>query len=301
MRKLLGLTLLWIAFIAPDVVQAASRFAVCTVTCTWDNTDTSMWCATDTGCTGASAPTSADDVTLNANTCVGGVTCTITTFAGTISINTLIQSACTASTTGCILDASANNTSFTIAGTNCYVNTGSGTRTLNMGNGTWTCSGNSAVWNIVASMTLNSNSSTLAFTGAAASARSFTGGGKTYNIVTISAAGSNANTFTFQTGNNTFNTLTIAAPNRISSNTTTQTITTLTNVTGSSSQQVLFTTFNGNSTISSANNWTCEWCGIQGYTFSGGGTFSAPNSFNFGNNSGITITPPLGGSRFIGG
>jgi len=305
MNKLFGLFLLALAFLTPDLVQAANRFAVCTTTCTWDNSSTAMWSTTTGGATGASAPSSVDDVILDAATCVGGTTCTITTFAGTISVNSLTQSACTASTAGCILDGSANNTNFTISGNAGYVNNGSGTRTLNMGSGTWALSSNTTQWSVVASMTLNAGTSTLAFTGASATGRTVDGGGKTYSTITVSAIGTGIGQFQIN-NSNTIGTLTITAPNRISiQNGTTQTITTLTNVSGTSSNPVLVT---GNSsfgvgTISSANNWTCNWCAITMMTFSGGGTFSATNSFDLKGNTGITITAPSGGGggRIIGG
>lgn len=311
MRKLFGLFVLALAFL-PSEVWAAPRFAVCTTTCTWDNSSTAMWSATSGGATGASAPTSADTVTLDAATCVGGTTCTITTFAGTISILSLTMSACTASTAGCILEASTNNTNFVLSNSvSSYVNTGSGTRTLNMGTGTWTLSGNEASWNIVASATLSAASSTIAFTTTTGTinARSFTGAGKTYGTVTISSP-SVGGVFNFG-GANTIGTLTISAPNRIFfPQGTTTTVTNLTNISGSSSAQTLFGTSNvsfGTTTISSANNFTCDWCGFNLVAFSGGGTFTGSNSFSFGGgNSGITITAPSGGGgggggRIIGG
>ena len=310
MKKLFGLALLALAFLAPDLAQAAARFAVCSTTCTWDNTSTAMWSTTSGGATGASAPTSADSVTLDANTCVGGTTCTITTFSGTISVIGISMGACTASTSGCILDASVNNTNFTIsgAGSAALNNNGAGTRTLNMGSGTWTLSSSGATWNVNSSATLNAGTSTIAFTGSggAGTNRTFTGGGKTYSTVTVASA--TGGVFSVGDGSNTIGTLTISAPNKvIFPQGLTNTITTFTNVTGTSSQQVAFTSGNqpfGTTTISSANNWTCTWCVINLFAFTGGGTFTATNSFDAGGgNTGITITPPSagGGGRIIGG
>ena len=307
MNKLFGLFLLAIACWAPDVAQAAARFAVCTTTCTWDNSSTAMWSTTSGGATGASAPTSADDVTLDANTCVGGTTCTITTFSGTISVSTLTMSACTASTSGCILAANTNNTNFIISGSSGYVNNGAGTRTLNMGTGTWTFSAASTRWLTNASATYSAASSTIVFTGT--TGNTFTGGGKTYGTLSFPAI-SNSGSASQNVINdaNTFATLTIAAPNRISlQGNVTQTVTTMTNVTGSSSQQVLIAGSIGNNqqgTLSSANNWTCTWCAISMMVFTGGGTFTGTNSFDLLGNSGITITAPSGGGgggRIIGG
>lgn len=307
MKKLLAAFLLWSAFLLPIPADAAARFAVCTTTCTWDNSSTAMWSATSGGATGASAPVAGDDVTLDAATCVGGTTCTITTFAGTISINSLVMSACTATTAGCILDASANNTNFTIAASgNAYINTGSGTRTLNMGSGTWTLSGNIAVWNIASSATLNAGTSTLTFTGTGGTGRkTFNGGTKTYSTVSFVSSTS----ATEITNAATIGTLTIAAGNVILlPGSLTLTVTTFTNISGSSSAQTLFISnsiSNGIATTSSANNWSCSWCGFGYTTWSGGGTFTATNSADYKANTGISITAPsVGGGgvpRFIGG
>lgn len=303
MNKLFGLFILALACWAPDLAQAAARFAVCTTTCTWDNSSTAMWSTTSGGATGASAPTSSDDVTLDAATCVGGTTCTITTFAGTISINSLTMSACTASTSGCILEASTNNTNFTIAGS--HTNTGAGARTINMGTGTWTFTGASSLWNVNASLTLSAASSTINLSSGSPAVRQFVGGAKTYGTVIISGGANSFLTLTSAAG--TFGTFTVGAPNRIWMPAgQTHTFTTITTVTGTSSTPVLFaSTGNTAVTFSSPNNWTCDWCGFSYTTFSGGGTFSASNSLSFGNNTGITISPPSGGGggggRIIGG
>lgn len=256
---------------------------------TWDAADTTHWAASSGGAGGASVPGAGDDATFDANSSGGTVT---VNFGGTISLTNLTFGAF-----GGTLDFSANNNSITLSGN---VNgSGTGTRTFNMGNGTWTLTANSASWTFttVTNLTFNANSSTIAFTGSNATGRTFAGGGLTYNIVTVSAIGTGIGSWSI-TGANTISTLTISAPNRISvPNGVTQTVTTLTNVAGSSSQQVLF---QGNlsfgvGTFSSANNWTGDWCGFAGMTFSGGGTFTATNSFNFGGNTGVTITAPSGG------
>jgi hypothetical protein len=301
MNKLFGLFLLALACWAPDVAQAANRFAVCTTTCTWDNTSTAMWSTTSGGATGASAPTTADVAILDAATCVGGTTCTVTTFAGTITVNELSMDACTASTAGCILEASTNNTNFTITGGNGFHSTGSGTRTLNMGSGTWTLSNSFTVWNVASTITINAGTSTIAATGNAGV--TFTGGGKTYSTVTLAAV-SNPGAHTFN-NNNTFGTLTIAAPNRIQLGTATQTVTTLTNVSGTSTSQVFFAgnVLFGAGVLSIGNAWVCDWCGFTMVTRSGAGSATATNSANLNGNTGITISPPAGagGGRIIGG
>ena len=78
----------------------------------------------------------------------------------------------------------------------------SNTRTITMGSGTWTIT-NTNGWNIttITSLTFNTNTSTLNFTGSAAV---FAGGGLTYNIVSFTGGGA-----TTMSGTNTFATLTI--------------------------------------------------------------------------------------------
>jgi len=300
MKKYLFLIALWLAFLIPDLAQAANRFLTCATTCTLDASNTAIW-GTVSGGTGASVPGSGDDVIFDAGTCVGGTTCTGTFGAGyNPTWLSLTMSACTATTSGCIIDANTNTNTITLTSATGYVNSGSGTRTLS--GGTWVLSGTTTTWNLAASATVT-NSPSVNFSSSSGNSRSFTGGGKTWGTITVGASGSNPNGFTFQSGNNTINTLTITPPNRISINNATNTVTTMTNIVGSSSQEVLFSTFNGTSTFAITNNFSCSWCGIQGYTFSGG-THSAPNSFDFGGNSGIAITAPSaggGGGRIIGG
>ena len=296
MKKLLGVFLLWIAFLASDFAHAASRFLTCLTACTITAADTSIW-GTSSGGTGASVPGSGDDVILDAGTCVGGGTCTATMGAAyNPTWLTFTQSACTATTTGCIFDANPNTNTITLTAANGYANTGSGTRTTS--GGTWVLSNNGAIWNIATSATItNSPSVNFSGTGGTASRRFLGAGTKVYGTITV-AAGSAAWNMT-GTGN-TITTLTIGAGQRIMFPAgATTTVTTFTNVSGSSSTPTVFLTespTNGVATISSANNWTCDWCGFGGMTFSGGGTFSATNAANYGNNTNIIINAPSGGA-----
>ena len=108
-----------------------------------------------------------------------------------------------------------------------------------MGNGTWTLSGASALLNFqgATNFTFNANSSTITFTGTVSGTKRLLGGNKTFNNFSTAASG-----YSLQISQaNTFNTFTVAAPNRIlfPGNTTT-TITTLTNISASVSNPVLF-------------------------------------------------------------
>lgn len=311
MKHFLRLAALLACLIAPSAADAAARFLVaCTTACTWDNSSTTIWSTTSGGAPGSAAPVAADTVTLDANSCVGGVTCTITVNAN-LSISSLTMGACTASTTGCILDFSANNNNITLALSGTAVSlTGSGTRTLNMGNGTWTLSAFGAVWDntTVTNETLNANSSTILYSATSTLiARSLIGGaGKTYATVTISSPSSFTNDAPFNISTSftigTFN------PNgplwmRLA-NASTLTITNAFTWTGTATSPfVLDGGTGGTATISSANNGTMAFAVPMGIIFSGGGTFTCTSCFNMGSNTGITITGPTGGGggRIIGG
>lgn len=299
---------LLLALLFAAQADAASRFGVCVTACTWDASDTTMWSATSGGTTGASVPGSGDTVTFDAATCVGGVTCTITVNA-TINVTSITAGACTASTTGCILDFSVNNNNVT-ASTVSF--SGSGTRNIKGGTGTWTITSGAAA-NVydnttVTNETLAFTTTTLTFSANTTSQRAFNGGGKSYGTVNI-ASNSNHASFRITGGNNTFGTLTVAAGTAIlfGANTT-QTITNAFALAGTSSLPILIapdSMSTGGITISTPSGTaTLDWGGAVRATFSGGATFNATNSLDFGGNSGITITPPStggGGGRIIGG
>jgi hypothetical protein len=319
MKKLFGLALLALAFLAPDLAQAASRFAICSTTCTWDNTSTAMWSATSGGATGASAPVVGDTVTLDANTCVGGTTCTITTFAGTVSATTITWGACTASTTGCIIDASVNNTNFTLnssGGTSGLFNgSGTGTRKWLAGTGTYSFTDTSASAQVNMSTTTNDQGSvfsgaTWTFSGTSTNTRNFNGGGFSYGPTTFNANTSRGGLLV--TGNNTFASMTVGAPSYIQfGNGNTQTITGALSITGGSSTAI--TTIASNSadstaTISLGSASTGSWAALRAIVTSGASNLTISNCFDLGRNTlanGGTCTAPVvgGGSvpRTIGG
>lgn len=263
---------------------------------TWDAATTTNWAATSGGAGGQSVPGSGDAVIFDASS--GGGTVTVN-FGGLITIQSLTMGAFTGT-----LDFATNNNSITLTASGGFSGTGTGIRTFNMGDGTWTLSDNATIWNLatVTNLTFNANGSTLAFTGTGGTtSRRFTGGGRTYNVVTV-ASGTAA---FLASGANTIATLTIAAGNRVAfPSGTTTTITTLTGISGSGSTPTLFygdNPTNGAATISSANNFTLDYGGMSGMTFSGGGTFAANNSYDFGGNTGITITAPSGGGATVVG
>lgn len=303
MKKLFGLALLALAFFVPVSAEAAARFAVCITTCTWNNDGIAtgiMWATTSGGTVGAAAPVAADQVTFDAATCVGGTTCTITTFAGTISVTSINFSACTASTAGCILDASVNNTNFTIGGSG-FSNSGSGLRTINMGNGTWDLtqsSGNVWLQGGATNLTLNKNGSTLQFSGTSTTAiKSITFGTFSYNIVTF---GSTLGGYSIS-GAPTIATWNITAPTAVTfASGMTATITNALAITGSSGNAVgLISSTTGTAyTLALGAASTCTWCAIRDMTNTTS-SFTLTNSFDLGHNiftGGGSISPPSGGS-----
>ncbi len=287
--------------------EAANRFWV-GGTGTWDASDTTHWASTSGGAGGASVPVAGDTVTFDGSS--GGGTVTVN--HASLNIFSLTMSAFTGT-----LDFAANDNNITLTSTgNAFSSTGSGTRTLNMGDGTWTISAAYAIWSVNGStnFTLNANGSTLLFSSTAPSGRQIdlitTGTGNvgtgTLNAVTLAAASSPGSTrFFINSGTATIGTLSVGAGNTIQIPISmTLAVTSAMTWTGTASLPIgiLASTVQASATLSSANNLTCIYCAMSRITFSGGGAATATNSFDLGNNSGITITAPAaGGARVIGG
>lgn len=256
-----------------------------------DGSTTTHIAATSNGAGGASYPGSGDTLTLDSNSGGGTVT---------FAADHTLQSFSMSSFTGTV-DNSANNNNITLTNnTGTVFNaSGSATQTLNMGNGVWTVSGTAALWNTVNNnLTLNANSSTLRFTGVAATERLQTLGNKTYNIIDFDGVGayrvSSTGTITsLVLGPGVSLQVPSITINGISSTATLSSPATLT-----SNNYGTAVTVSGNATFTISN------CAIKDLTFSGGNTRTANNSFNLGNNSGITINAPSGGgsnpARVIG-
>ena len=88
-----------------------------------------------------------------------------------------------------------------------FSSSNSNTRTITMGSGTWTLSGTGTVWDTstATGLTLNQDTSTILLSDTSTTARTFSGGGRTYNNLTIGGA-TGTSTLTF-TGANTFGTI----------------------------------------------------------------------------------------------
>lgn len=254
---------------------------------TWDNSNTANWGTASNGVGApASAPTSSDTVTFDGNS--GGGTVTVN---ATIAISSLTTSAFTGT-----IDFSANNNNINIGQVTPAVagwtDSGTGAHTVNMGNGTWSIDATSNPISFSgANLTLVANSSTISVTARANANRTFAGNAKTYNSVTFNGAASSLMSLT---GANTFSTLTLTNQIIVGAGAN-QTITTLSVTSAAATPVAMRSSVAGTArTITLTNSLSASYLSLQDMTFSGG-TNTASNSFDFGNNSGITITGPTGG------
>lgn len=186
-----------------------------------------------------------------------------------------------------------------------------GTRTMSMGDGTWTV-GNTAgtVWSCgtPTGLTLNANGSTLLFNGTSTSSgRGILLGALTYNNVTISNSPANAlpidtaNGGAFTIGGSL--TLTGVRFFRLTAGVT-HTITGTFTFDGATNAPAMLLTNGSAATVSVAAANTWSWIAIANITISGAGTIAANNSFNTGGatGAGLTINNPAsgGGNNCIG-
>jgi hypothetical protein len=260
----------------------ASRFWV-GGTGTWDASTTTNWSATTGGAGGQSVPGSADTVTFDGAS--GGGTVTVNT---TVNVTSITMGAFTGT-----LDFSAHNNNVTVQS---FSGTGTGARTLNMGNGTWTVTGGGG-WNCltVTSFTFNANGSTLIFSRNSLTSASNFMGALTYNTVTVAANASYGQT---SFSSFTVGTLNIVAPNYVAfPSGATVTVTTLSFTGSSSAQSLVVAGTNGTkASISQASGTpTLSWLALREINFTGGATFTATQSFDLGDNAGVTITAPSSG------
>jgi len=86
-----------------------------------------------------------------------------------------------------------------------FFGSGSTTKTLTMGSGTWTLSGTGTVWDLGANLTFNVNTANIALSDTSTTSRTFAGGGLTYNNLNI--GGTTGTSVLTISGANTFNTL----------------------------------------------------------------------------------------------
>lgn len=294
--KRFALALLFLCF-STVLASATNLFAVCATTCTWNGVSTLMWSTSSGGATGAGPPTSADTVTFDAATCVGGTTCT-TTVNTNPTIISLTFGACTASTTGCILDFSVNNNNITITSPNGYIGNGSGVRTLKMGNGTWTFTGATTgnVWrtDTLSNFTLTPGGSTIFISNSNNSGEGFLNSlSTTFNKIKVSGS---INFSTTVLNVATFEVVGISTVWFQAANTFNITTTLTTTTSASSPASFSTNSIGARATITVPSSSTMSWTGLRDIDFTGSGsTPTCTNCSDYGHNLNVTITAPGAG------
>ena len=268
---------------------------------TWDASDTTHWATSSgAGVGGASVPGAGDVAIFDALSAPLGGTCTVNT---TVTVQQITMGLFTGT-----LDFATNDNNVTLSV--AFSNSGTGTRTLNMGDGTWTLTAASGtVWNqsTITGLTFNSNASTLVI--AASSTPSaeraiVLGASLTYNAVTISDPSISSTTervaVNFTSASNTITTFSIT--NAYWLKLPTITITNGFNYSGSLGNAILIHSSDANNqlTLSVGGAVTLGWAAIQNVIKSGAGSITATNSFDLGGNTGVTIALPPS-SRIISG
>jgi hypothetical protein len=225
-------------------------------------------------------------------------------FGGAITISSLTMGAFTGT-----WDNSVNNNNITfVAGVSTpFSISGSGARVIKLGSATYTIptSGSSTFTAAtVTNLTFDAGTSTITWSGSAGH-RTFNGGGLTYSTVTLAPFGASPSQWTYIfSGSNTFLNLNISGPVYIQfPSSTTQTVTNAINWTGTASNPIGFYTSTAGASVSivATAGGSLAYVSLRDLSFSVG-SVTATNSFNLGNNSGVTITGPSsgGGAGVIG-
>jgi hypothetical protein len=276
----------------------ASRFWV-GGTGEWNSSNTANWSATDGGAGGASVPTSIDTATLSSRSGAGTVTVN-----GAVTVTTLTCG----SMDSLVLDFATNNNNVTVG---TFAGSGTGTRDIRLGSGTWNITNTTGtIWSMATTTNLTwsgSLSTIILASGTATGARTFAGGGLNYNSLIIGNGGGYSCAVTG--ANNFSSAVTVYAPNYVSwINSATNAMAGLSVVNAVSSSPIGFVsaTTGGAATLSITSSGDESWTSWRDITVSTS-NISATNSFDLGRNTGVTITPPVtttgggGGGVIIGG
>jgi hypothetical protein len=129
---------------------------------------------------------------------------TINGVGGTVQLQDALTLASSATLT--LTNGTFNANNFNVT-TGLFSSNNSNTRTITMGSGTWTLSGTGNIWatNTTTGLTFNKNTANIVLSDVSTTARTFAGGGLTYNNLTIGGS-TGISTLTI-TGANTFDTL----------------------------------------------------------------------------------------------
>lgn len=311
-----------LALFLPSGVEAATKFAYCASSpCTWDSTNTpNIWfTATNGGGSATAAPTSIDVATFDGNSCAGNtIACTFNvgaTINGTSNtLQQIILGACTGTTTGCTINFASGNPSIILTSQNGISVTGTGTRVVNLGTGTFTVTGvGGNLWDATTTtgMTLTAGSSTIVHAPSGVGNQSnFIGGGlTTYGTFTVSARTTGSETTI--TGANTFVNLNVSGAVKLNiPGALTTTVTGSIAITGTSSGLVYISpnatnpATLGTLALSGASGLSSTtWAAFKQVTVTGG-TISGTAIFDLGANTSITPSAPAAGGsggKIIGG
>lgn len=298
MNRLFGLFLLALAVCAPNVANAATCFWVGG---TGSINDVTHWssgtggagstCAAAGGWPNSTSDNATFDASSGAGTITRNVNWTITTITLSLFTGTFGNSGDTAS-----VDFLA------------WQNSGAGTRTVNLGASTWTCSNASGCnWSQTGAtnLTFNANTSTLSIVGG-----NFNPGATpspTYNVVTF-AGGVPGTNIVWNGSGTTVTTLNIVGSTYFfMTNAQNASVTNMNFSGGSLSSWVGFATAASNSqfTFTLANPVTCSYCMFRNIT-AATNAITASQAINNGANVNITFSSVPsggggGGGRIIGG
>lgn len=279
----------------------ASRFWV-GGTGTWSAAGSSTgnhWATSSNGAgADANAPVAGDNVTFDANS-GGGTVTPDGTIAG-IAFGDITAGAFALGT----LAFNTNNPSVSFATVSF---SGSATRTINMGSGTWTITGGGGSTpfdcGTTTGLTPTFQNAAISITGASTS-RVLGLGAPTGGYGAITIGNNSTKGVVSISGGPTVASLTVGSGNTIANTqSTTLTITGALSITGTSSAPSGLQSLNSQAnitTVSVGSASTCDWCSFLRVTKSGAGSISATNSFDLGGNTSITITAPSVGGGVVG-
>lgn len=282
----------------------ASRFWV-GGTGTWDSTTTTHWSASTGGAGGASAPTAGDTITFDANS--GGGTVTVDSTIDGLTFNTITMGDFTGT-----FDNTVNNASMTLGGTGGVAGlniSGTGTRTIKLGSGTYTlkttsnnCFNATTTTNLTFNAADNTGTFNIVTNGAGFTTQDFIPGSLTFANMTYNVTRRTDGSCARINGSTTFKAITFSGTGYgaldLPPGGTVTVVDPLVWAGSASGPLFIFahqfpTTSKG--TLAVAVGSAIDW-GIIGDTAFTGTTVLATNSFSLGNNSGVTITAPAAGA-----
>lgn len=184
---------------------------------------------------------------------------------------------------------------------NNVAGSGSTTRTLSMGSGTWRltrASGSAFLWSFttVTNLTFNKETANIIITGPGSSALNgqFIGGGLTYNDLTFEAPAAGVARTTLISGANTFAHLNIGAGWTVALSAN-QTIQNAPTWIGTPAQPIIFygsDQYTARTISVASGTVSLTWGVLQNITGAGGATFTSANTMNAGGVTGWTVNKP---------